>query len=197
MRWNIDARLSRLGGLQKPIGHEAPSGQGQSTVVVVLMGVSGSGKTTIGTHLSAELGWPFADADDYHSRANVEKMRNGIPLTDEDRVPWLETLRKLIEGWISAGTNAVLACSALKQAYRDRLNAGPEVRFVFLKASSELLHHRLQARAGHYMKDNMLQSQLATLEPPANAIVIDVSGTVDESVQHIREKLQLNRDHRT
>jgi gluconokinase len=164
-----------------------------SGVVVVLMGVSGSGKTTIGTRLGAELGWPFADGDDYHPRANIEKMENGIPLTDQDRMPWLETLRDLIAGWISEGTSAVLACSALKQVYRDKLNVGPEVRFVFLKASPELLRHRLQARVDHYMKDNMLQSQLATLEPPENTVVVDVSGTVEDSVRQVREKLQLNR----
>lgn len=162
-------------------------------MVVVLMGVSGSGKTTIGTQLAAELGWSFADGDNFHSPEKVEKMRSGIPLTDEDRAPWLEALRNLIAGWISAGTNGVLACSALKQVYRDQLNVGPEVRFVFLNTSPELLYQRLRERVGHYMKEGMLASQLAALEPPRNAVVIEVSGTVEDSVRQVREKLGLDR----
>jgi gluconokinase len=160
-------------------------------VVVVLMGVSGSGKTTIGVRLTSDLGWTFADGDDYHPASNIEKMRSGIPLTDADRAPWLETLHTLIAQWIANGTNAVLACSALKQAYRQELNVGPEVSFVYLKASPEVLESRLRKRAGHYMKENMLRSQLATLEEPADAIVVDVSGSVEDSVKQIRERLGL------
>src|SRR6267154_1537853 len=107
-------------------------------VVVLLMGVSGAGKTTVGKLLASQLGWEFADADDYHSAANVEKMRNGIPLTDADRRPWLESLRALIVTWTAAGKNGVLACSALKKEYRDRLVVGPEVRVVYLKADRDL-----------------------------------------------------------
>lgn len=162
-------------------------------MVVLLMGVSGSGKTTIGTRLAAEQGWPFADGDDYHPAANVEKMRNGIPLTDADRAPWLEALRALIVRWIETGSNGVLACSALKQAYRERLAAGAEVRFLYLRASPELLRTRLHERVGHYMKEGMLESQLATLEEPGDAIVIDVSGSVEDSVRQIREKLGLRQ----
>jgi gluconokinase len=160
-------------------------------LVVLLMGVSGSGKTTIGTLLAAEMGWPFADGDDYHPVANVEKMRNGVPLTDADRAPWLENLRGLITKWIDEGTSAVLACSALKQLYREELAVSPEVRFVYLKASTEVLRARLRARSGHFMKEGMLQSQLATLQEPADALVVDVSGTVEQSVQQVREKLGL------
>src|SRR5271167_1992705 len=98
-------------------------------MVVVMMGVAGSGKTTVGKLLASQLAWTFADGDDYHSAANVEKMRSGIPLTDADRVPWLEALRSLIASWIAEGTNAVLACSALKCAYREHLLVAPEVRF--------------------------------------------------------------------
>jgi len=160
-------------------------------VVVVLMGVAGSGKTTIGTRLAAELGWPFADGDDYHPAANVEKMRNGIALTDEDRAPWLATLRGLITNWISQGMNAILACSALRQAYRDELRVSSQVQFVFLHASRHVLQERLHARAGHYMKENMLNSQLATLEVPHDALAVDVSGSLDESVRELRAQLNL------
>lgn len=149
------------------------------------MGVAGSGKTTIGTRLAKRFGWRFADADDYHSAGNVEKMRHGIPLTDADRAPWLATLRELIEGWMAAGSSAVLACSALKESYREELRVGPEVRFVYLKAAPEVLAKRLRVRAGHYMKAGMLESQLEALEEPPDALVVDVSGTIEESVGKI------------
>ena len=146
------------------------------------MGVSGSGKTTIGTRVAAELGWEFADGDDFHPAANVEKMRSGIPLTDADRAPWLARLRGMIADWIAAGKSAVLACSALKEEYRAELRVAPELRFVYLRAPEEVLRRRLQARAGHYMKAGMLESQLAALEEPRDAVVVDVSGTMEESV---------------
>src|SRR6267378_1059306 len=142
-------------------------------VVVLLMGVSGAGKTTVGKLLASQLGWEFADADDYHPAANVEKMRRGIPLTDADRAPWLEGLRSVIVEWIVAGKNGVLACSALKKEYRNRLVVGPEVRVVYLKGDQELLRERLLLRRGHYMKEAMLESQIATLEEPGDAIVVD------------------------
>src|SRR5258708_24355433 len=117
------------------------------------MGVSGSGKTTVGQLLASQLGWEFADGDDYHPAANVEKMRNGIPLTDADRGPWLETLRGLIARWIGAGKNTVLACSALKRAYRERLLVGPEVRIGYLRGTPALLTQRLPARAGPFITE--------------------------------------------
>jgi len=163
----------------------------RGSVVVVLMGVSGSGKTAVGTRLAAELGWPFADGDDYHPAANIAKMRTGTPLTDVDREPWLETLRALITGWIASGTSGLLACSALKKAYRDRLAVGPEVHFVYLKVDPELLRLRLHNRVGHYMKEGMLKSQLETLEQPADAVIVDANGTVAESVRQVRERLGL------
>lgn len=144
-------------------------------MVILLMGVSGSGKTTVGHLLAVRLGWEFADADDYHPAANVEKMRSGIPLTDADRAPWLETLRALIEGWIARGKNAVLACSALKRAYRENLRVGPEVQAVYLKGTSELLRRRLHERVGHFMTERMLESQLATLEEPRDAVAVEVN----------------------
>jgi len=143
-------------------------------VVILLMGVSGSGKTTVGQLLASQLGWEFADGDDYHPAANVEKMRNGIPLTDADRAPWLETLRALIAGWIAAGKNVVLACSALRRAYRESLRVAPEVRVVYLKGTPQLLRERLHARVGHFMTERMLESQLAALEEPEDAVVVDV-----------------------
>ena len=153
------------------------------------MGVSGSGKTTVGTLLASQLRWEFADGDDYHSAANVEKMRNGIPLTDEDRAPWLKSLRGLIEGWIDSKTNGVLACSALKSAYREELVTGPEVRVVYLKADRALLWERLHMRQGHYMKESMLESQIETLEEPQNAVVVDANGSIEKVVAQIRKSL--------
>ena len=136
--------------------------------------------------LAAQLGWEFADADDYHPAANVEKMRNGIPLTDADREPWLESLRSLIVAWMAAGKSAVLACSALKQEYRDRLMVGESVRVVYLKADRELLRERLLLRRGHDMREGMLESQIVTLEEPQNAVVVDARGTVEDIAREIR-----------
>ncbi len=160
-------------------------------MVLLLIGVSGSGKTTVGQSLASQLGWEFADADDYHSAPNIEKMRSGIPLTDADRAPWLKALRALIAGWIAGKKNGVLACSALKRAYRDSLRVATEVRIVYLKGTPELFHQRLRERVGHFMKARMLESQLATLEEPVDedAVVVNVDQSPEAIVEEIRIKL--------
>jgi gluconokinase len=166
------------------------SRRGES-VIILLMGVSGAGKTTVGELLASRLGWAFADADDYHPLQNVEKMRNGIPLTDADRAPWLETLRELISGWITAKKNVVLACSALKREYRTKLHIGPEVRIVYLKGSPELLRRRLHERNGHFMTEQMLESQLAALEEPEDAVAINIGQSPAALVAEICKSLAL------
>ena len=155
------------------------------------MGVSGAGKTTIGRLLASELGWDFADADDYHPPANVEKMRSGTPLTDADRTPWLETLRTLIAGRIAAGKNTVLACSALKREYRQLLQVAPEVKVAYLKGTAETLRQRLRTRVGHFMTEQMLDSQLDALEEPGDAVVVDGNRSPAEVVAEIRAGLAL------
>ena len=161
-------------------------------MILLLMGVAGAGKTTVGNLLASQLGWEFADADDYHSAANVEKMRHGIPLTDADRAPWLQALRALISNWLSAHKNAVLACSALKQSYRDILQISPEVWIVYLRVSPEVLHQRLRERHGHFMTEAMLQSQLADLEEPKGAVIIDADALPAAIVAEIIGRLQLS-----
>ncbi len=160
-------------------------------MVIVVMGVSGSGKSMVGSQLALQLGWDFADADDYHAAASVEKMRNGIPLTDADRAPWLKALRSLITGWLEAGDGAVLACSALKQAYRDQLRGAEDVRFVYLKVRRDVLSQRLLERHDHYMKESMLDSQLQAIEEPIDATVVDANGMPENIVHSIRVNLNL------
>ncbi len=161
-------------------------------MIVILMGVTGTGKTTIGTLLAKRAGWHYAEGDDYHSEANKAKMHAGIPLTDEDRAPWLATLHEVLLGWYHNGESGVLTCSALKQTYRDTLAAGMEhtaYRFVWLNLSREIIAERLSHRAGHYMNPALLDSQFATLEPPTDALVISAEGTPDETVELILKQL--------
>lgn len=160
-------------------------------MIVIVMGVTGAGKTTIGQLLAEQLGWEFADADDFHPAANVEKIRRGIALGDDDRRPWLERLHAAIVGWIADGKNVVLACSALKGTYRQQLHVGPEVRFVYLKGSSELITGRLRARHGHFAGEQILAGQFADLEEPESAVTVEISSTPQDIVAEIREKLGL------
>jgi gluconokinase len=160
-------------------------------MIVIVMGVVGSGKTTVGRLLADQFEWQFADADDFHPASNVEKIARGISLTDDDRWPWLRRLRTTITGWIAEGRNAVLACSALKQSYRLELEAGPEVRFVYLKGSAVLIAQRLRARRGHFADEQILASQFADLEEPQTAIVVEVTESPEKIVAEIRERLGL------
>jgi gluconokinase len=159
-------------------------------MVIVLMGVSGAGKTEVGTRLAQALSGTFAEGDDYHPPANVAKMRSGVPLDDADRQPWLETLSREIGAWLDAGRTVVLACSALKQRYRDILKAGrPDVRFVHLKGDADLIRERLAGRRGHYMPASLLESQLAALEQPADAITVSIDAPPDAIVAEIMKAL--------
>lgn len=161
-------------------------------MVVIVMGVTGAGKTTVGERLAADLGWRFHDADDFHPEANKAKMHAGIPLTDEDRWPWLRALRGVIEQALADGAGAVVTCSALKRAYRDVLAGGLDgVRYVHLTGDPRVLEARLAGRRGHFMNPALLESQIATLETPDEAIEVDVALTPAEQVAAIRTRLAI------
>jgi gluconokinase len=161
-------------------------------MIVVVMGVVGAGKTTVGRLLARQLGWQFADADDYHSAASIEKIRHGIPLTDEDRAPWLGRLRSQIIRWSANKEDAVLACSALKRSYRDELRAAPDVEFVYLHGTRELIIERLSARHGHFANSAILDSQFADLEEPEGGLRVDIGQSPERIVTEIRQKLGLS-----
>ena len=163
-------------------------------MIVIVFGVSGAGKTTIGKLLAEELGWQFYEADDFHPRANIEKMRSGLPLTDEDRWPWLERLREQIMPSLAAKENAVLACSALKRVYREHLRVSGDVKFVFLRGDYALIERQLRRRRGHFMNPALLQSQFADLEEPQpdeDVLTIDLGRSPQQVVDEIKAKLNL------
>jgi gluconokinase len=162
-------------------------------MILVLMGVSGVGKTVIGALLSARTGWKFEDADNYHSEQSRQKMAASFPLTDADRGPWLIALHERMLHYRQTGENAILACSALKQQYRELLAGGfaeSEMRFVYLHATAALIKERIKSRHHPYMNPDLLDSQLATLEAPSNAWTISVAGSPEQSVEEILARLR-------
>jgi gluconokinase len=162
-------------------------------MVVVLMGVSGVGKTTVGKILAADLGWTFVEADDFHPPGNVEKMRAGTPLTDGDRRPWLRALRGRIDEACGREEDAVLACSALKAEYREYLQRGcpTDVCYVYLRGSAELIRRRLEGRDGHFMNPALLESQFEALEPPEGDIQVNATPPPEVIAAEIRRRLGL------
>jgi gluconokinase len=162
--------------------------------MIIIFGVSGAGKTTVGTLLARELGWRFIEADDFHPAANIEKMRSGRPLTDKDRWPWLERLREQITRSLAAKENTVLACSALKRAYRERLRVSDDIKFVFLRGDYAFIEDQLRQRRGHFMNPALLRSQFADLEQPGPAedvLTVKLGPTPEELVKEIKLKLRL------
>lgn len=157
------------------------------------MGVTGAGKTTIGVLLAQRLGWEFADADGFHSPANVEKIRHGIALDDADRAPWLRALRQAMNGWAAEHKSVVLACSALKRSYRDELHIAGETKFVYLKGSYDLIFQRLRQRHGHFASETILASQFAALEEPDDAITVSIDDTEEKIVADIVRQLGVTR----
>ena len=160
-------------------------------MIVIIMGVSGAGKTTVGRLLAKECGWKFYDADDFHSAENKDKMSRGVPLTDEDRVDWLMSLHNFLNLNIEVSQSIVVACSALKQEYRDVLHVSNEIRFVYLQGTYEQIEVRMKERKDHYMKPDMLASQFAILEEPKDALIVDISTTPKEIVTFLRKEWKL------
>jgi gluconokinase len=157
----------------------------------IVMGVSGCGKSSLGKALAEHLGWDFYDADDFHPHENVAKMASGTPLDDSDRAPWLASLNELISSSLKADHSGVLACSALKERYRQQLMDGNDgVQLVYLKGSYELIWSRMEKRMDHYMKPHMLKSQFETLEEPTNALTMDISMSLDDIVQEILKHME-------
>jgi gluconokinase len=158
---------------------------------IIFTGVAGAGKTTVGKLLAKDLGWRFYEGDDFHPAANVEKMRRGEPLTDEDRRPWLDALRAVIQAALKNGENGILACSALKRCYRARLRVSEQVIFVHLAASPDVIQRRLEHRQGHFMNPSLIESQFTTLETPKTALSLDASLPPAVLVQQVRQALHI------
>jgi len=167
-------------------------GRPRPPLVILVMGVAGSGKTTVGLKLAKALGWRFHDADEFHPLANIAKMSAGIPLNDRDRVPWLAAMRACIDACLARGDSAVVACSALRRKYRKVLVVGDaRIKAVHLEGSFALILRRISRRRGHFMKENMLTSQFEELEPPKDALILDVSRPPGELVAEIRRMFSL------
>jgi gluconokinase len=169
-------------------------------MIIIVMGVSGSGKSTIGKLLADSLDWEFSDADTFHSPENIEKMRRGIPLSEADRMPWLQDLQTAIKHWLQENKSVVLACSALKDSYRQFLvldsdgfanTKSDRIKVVYLKGSYELIKMRLQERHNHYMTEKLLTSQFDTLEEPLDTISVDIAQPPQVIVQNIRTALEI------
>jgi len=158
-------------------------------MIVVVMGVTGVGKTTIGSAVAQHFSWAFEDADAYHSASNIEKMSHGIPLTDADRIPWLESMHRMLQGYAAGGHSVVLACSALKDSYRDLLGSDLTVTWIYLKASPEVVRERVEHRHGHFAKEDLVKSQFETLEEPRDAMIVDADRTPEEILQDIVSRL--------
>jgi len=166
-------------------------------MIILIMGITGSGKTTIGELLANRLKWPFADADDFHSAANKEKMHQGVALTDADRAPWLAAIRAQMLRWAAANQNGVITCSALKQSYRDFLlgpdtsapNFSTQVKIIYLHGTPALIASRVQERTGHFAGESLIASQLATLEEPANVVTVDIDHTPTQIVEEIMRRV--------
>jgi gluconokinase len=160
-------------------------------MVILVMGTTGAGKTTVGKLIAERLGWIFLDADDFHPPANIEKMKHGIPLTDVDREPWLANIHARLVQLVAEGKNAVLACSALKQSYRDTLSAGLDFRTIYLRGTYEQMRQHILARRGHFAGESILAGQFADLEEPLDALAIEVAGSPAEIAHRAIEKLKL------
>jgi gluconokinase len=158
-------------------------------MIIVVMGVSGCGKSTIGQMVADRLGWPFFDGDAFHPPANIDKMSRGIPLNDEDRSGWLAAIADRMRELIAADQSGVFACSALKQKYRDQLQVSDQVKFIYLRGDYDLIWSRMQQRPGHYMKPNMLASQFEALEEPRDALTLDIGQPPNQLVEHIIQTL--------
>ena len=161
-------------------------------MVILVMGVTGAGKTTVGKLLAERLNWKFLDADDFHPQANIEKMKRGISLTDADREPWLAAIHAALVECAEKDQDAVLACSALKQSYRDKLAAGLDMRICYLKGSFEEISRRLEHRSGHFAGEAILAGQFADLEEPTDAVVLSASATPEENVREALRNFNLS-----